>query len=111
MIEVLFEDEVPPPRPDGFKPFRLDEEPDEDVEDEPRCRRDGAGAVPSAGRGGDAEDLEKLGTGNESTILSKKRCYIVGAEVESDRNKLFVEGKNEGSRHRGYIRRCCLRSL
>jgi hypothetical protein len=78
VIEWLFGDEeVPPPRPGGFQAFRLDEELVEEVEAEPRCRPDGAGAFPSAGRVGDVEDLEKLGTGNESTILSVKRCYIV----------------------------------
>lgn len=73
------DDEAPPPRPDGFQAFRLDEELEEEVEAEPRCRRDcGAGAFPSAGSGGDAEDLEKLGNGRDSTILSVSLCYIVG---------------------------------
>lgn len=72
------DDKAPPPRPDGFQAFRLDEELLEEVEAEPRCRRDcGAGALPSAGSGGDAEDLEKLGTGSESTILSVRLCYIL----------------------------------
>lgn len=52
--------------------LRLEEEL-EDVE--PRCRRDcGAGAALSAGREGEVEDLEKVGTGSESTMLSGGRC-------------------------------------
>lgn len=48
------------------------------VDVEPPCRRvGGAGAAPSAGREGEVEDLEKLGTGSESTMVSIRCCYIV----------------------------------
>lgn len=84
-MEGLLDDEAAgPPRPDGFQTLRLDEELVE-LEVEPRCRRDrGADALPSAGRGGDADDLEKLGIGSESTIISVRCCYIVGqVQLES----------------------------
>lgn len=64
-----------PDCPAELEPFqtllRLAEDPLEEVVDvDPRCRRAcGAGALPSAGRDGDAEVLEKLGMGNESTMM------------------------------------------
>ena len=69
VMEWLFGAEELPPRTAGFQEFRF-EEPGEAADAESRRRRDcDAGTLPSAGRGGDVEDLEKLGTGSESTIF------------------------------------------
>lgn len=57
--------------------LRLGEDEEGVVDVEPPCRRvGGAGAAPSAGREGEVEDLEKLGTGSESTMVSIGCCYI-----------------------------------
>lgn len=59
--------------------LRLEEELEDAVADvEPQCRRDcGAGAALSAGREGEVEDLEKVGTDKESTMLPISTAYIV----------------------------------
>ena len=76
MREWLFgEDEVAElelPRPEDFQTVRLDEELVEEAE--PRCRF--ACGVSSAGRGEEVEDLEKLGTGSESTMLGVRRALL-----------------------------------
>lgn len=76
MREWLFGDgevaELELPRPEVFQTFRLDEELVEEAE--PRCRL--ACGVSSAGRGGEVEDLEKLGTGSESTMLGVRRALL-----------------------------------
>lgn len=55
--------------------LRLEEELEDAVDVEPRCLRDcGAGAALSPGREGEVEDLEKVGTGSESTMLLGGRC-------------------------------------
>lgn len=92
--------------------LRPEEELDDPVVDvEPRCRRDcGAGAALSAGREGEGEDLEKLGTGSESTMLSVSAAYIVdkvGNGCKVILISLFVEKREEWrmkSWCSGYIR-------
>jgi hypothetical protein len=70
-MEGLFgEDEVAElelPRPEDFQTVRLEEELVEEAE--PRCRPVCGEDVPLAGRGGEVDDLEKLGTGSEITML------------------------------------------
>lgn len=67
-----------PVEPEDFQAFRLDEVLVEDPEPEPRCWPDcGAGVLLSAGRGVEVEeDLEKPGTGSESTIVEVSEALL-----------------------------------
>lgn len=77
-MDWLFgEDEVAELDVPGFEDFqtlRLDEELVEEAE--PRCWRVCGADVSSAGREGEVEDLEKLGTGSESTMLGVRWALL-----------------------------------
>lgn len=89
VMEWLFgEHEVAELEVPGFEDFqtlRLDEELAEEAE--PRCWRVCGADVPSAGREGEAEDLEKLGTGSESTMLGVRWALLHRRVCEKDTEK------------------------
>lgn len=93
MMEWLFgEDEVAELDVPGFKDFQalwLDEELVEEAE--PRCCRVCGADVPSAGREEEVEDLEKLGTGSESTMLGVRWALLHRRSARrTRRNRLSV---------------------
>ena len=96
--------------------FRLDDELVEDAVADPRCLRDcGADAFPSAGRGGEVEDLEKLGTGSDSTMIwmaeallhrrKMKMCSDLLSRMCSIQ-KRKMDSREMGTGDCGYIRQC-----